>query len=120
MGCRCCGHRFEVGAPQVFEVRFGSFVRCSITVGSVAASLCSAGPLKNLDSPEPVHDGVRSRESWGRHTHVPHCVTAFRKAHRSGKLRWEQKSSFLTDYSRFNSFVSKLYQLKWYVNIAPP
>jgi hypothetical protein len=47
-----------------------------------------------------------------------HCVTAFRQAHRAGELRWEQKSAFLKQYPRFNRFLSKLYELTWYVHIG--
>lgn len=47
-----------------------------------------------------------------------HCITAFRRAHRSGELRWEAKSAFLKAYPCFNKFLSGLYDLNWYVHIG--
>ena len=43
-----------------------------------------------------------------------HCVTAFRRAHRPGELRWEAKSAFLKQYPCFNKLLSS----NWYVHIG--
>ena len=47
-----------------------------------------------------------------------HCITAFRRAHRSGKFRWEAKSALLKQYPCFNKLLSALYQMTWYVHIG--
>src|SRR3990172_774656 len=47
-----------------------------------------------------------------------HCTTAFREAHRCGKLRWEAKSAFLKAFPCFNKLLSRLYQMTWYVHIG--
>jgi hypothetical protein len=47
-----------------------------------------------------------------------HCITAFRKAHRSGKLRWEAKSAFFKAFPCFNKLLSRLYEMTWYVHIG--
>jgi len=47
-----------------------------------------------------------------------HCITAFRKAHKSGQLRFSAKSAFLKKYPCFNKLLSTLYQLTWYAHIG--
>jgi hypothetical protein len=47
-----------------------------------------------------------------------HCTTAFREAHRCGKLRWEAKSAFLKAFPCFNKLLSRLYEMTWYVHIG--
>ncbi len=47
-----------------------------------------------------------------------HCITAFREAHRSGKLRWEAKSAFLKAFPCFNKLLSRLYEMTGYVHIG--
>jgi Putative transposase/Transposase zinc-binding domain len=47
-----------------------------------------------------------------------HVITAFRTAHREGKLRFPADSAFMKQYPCFNSLLQKLYDLTWYVHIG--
>jgi hypothetical protein len=47
-----------------------------------------------------------------------HCLTAFRRAHKAGQLRWEASSAFMKKYPVFNKMLSTLYNLTWYVHIG--
>lgn len=47
-----------------------------------------------------------------------HVITAFRKAHRNGELRFPADSAFLKHFPCFNSLLKKLYDLTWYAHIG--
>lgn len=47
-----------------------------------------------------------------------HCITAFRKAHKAGRLRFWKKHAYLKNYSCFNKVMSTIYMLTWYVHIG--
>lgn len=47
-----------------------------------------------------------------------HVIRALRRAHRSGKLRFPKKVSFLADYPRFNALLRRVYEITWYAHIG--
>lgn len=47
-----------------------------------------------------------------------HVVTAFRKAHKSGELRFRTDTGFLKPYPCFSAFLNTLWQLTWYAHIG--
>jgi hypothetical protein len=47
-----------------------------------------------------------------------HVITAFRDAHRQGRLRFPANSSFMRQFPSFNGLLKKLYDLIWYAHIG--
>ncbi len=57
------------------------------------------------------HDGLKKMWRY-------HCITAFRKAHKAGQLRFSKKRAYLKVYSCFNKVMSTIYKLTWYAHIG--
>lgn len=53
--------------------------------------------------------------SWDKRYHG---MTAFRRAHRCGKLRWEAKSAFWKAFPCFHRLLSRLYEMTCYVPVG--
>jgi len=47
-----------------------------------------------------------------------HVITALRRAHRAGELRFPKKAAFLAVYPRFNAMLRRLYEMVWYAHIG--
>jgi hypothetical protein len=47
-----------------------------------------------------------------------HVITALRKAHRAGELRFPESASFLRRFPCFNAMLRTLYELTWYAHIG--
>jgi hypothetical protein len=47
-----------------------------------------------------------------------HVVSAFRKAHKKGELRFRASAGFLKAYPCFNAMLGRLWQLTWYAHIG--
>ena len=47
-----------------------------------------------------------------------HVITAFRQAHRKGKLRFPANSAFMKNFPGFNWLLQQLYDLTWYAHIG--
>lgn len=67
---------------------------------------------------QPYKEGWLMRESGLKKMWRYHCITGFRQAHKAGELRFPAKISYFKEYSLFNSMLSKLYSLTWYVHIG--
>lgn len=67
---------------------------------------------------QPYKEGWLMRHSGLKKMWRYHCVSAFRKAHKAGELRFPAKQSRLKKYSVFNGLLSKVYKKTWYAHIG--
>lgn len=67
---------------------------------------------------QPYKEGWLMRESGLKKMWRYHCISGFRQAHKEGELRFAGRIAYFKEYPLFNSMLSKIYRLTWYVHIG--